>query len=283
MNLFLTAEPVFFNNIQHDPRVSSVVHTFFQQHEVRAMALLPLWASDRQLGMILFGAQEEYYFTEAEIQPYIALARQVAVALENRRLLEETRLILAEVEATQRRYTVQTWEAYQAKTPAKGYEKSRENVASLVGVLPAGIGEAIQRKQATIIAPLPALPEPTTPADSEAEKHTLLPAESNLIVPLTVRDEVIGVLGLQEFGENRPWLPEEIELVQAIAEEIALAAENIRLLDDTQQRAAREQRVNEIGEKIRAAQSLEEALQIAVKEVGLSLKAPQTTVKLGIE
>lgn len=69
-------------------------------------------------------------------------------------------------------------------------------------------------------------------------------------------------------------------MVEAIAEQIAQAAENIRLLDETQSRAARERRVNEIGEKIQAAQSLEEALQIAVKEVGLSLKTPQTTVRL---
>jgi GAF domain-containing protein len=121
------------------------------------------------------------------------------------------------------------------------------------------------------------------PAVSEGNEPASSPSETSLIVPLTVRDEVIGVLGLQEFDKAHSWLPEEIALVQAIAEEIALAAENIRLLDDTQQRAAREQRVNEIGEKIRAAQTLEEALQIAVKEVGLSLQAPQAAVKLEIK
>ena len=36
------------------------------------------------------------------------------------------------------------------------------------------------------------------------------------------------------------------------------------------------------GEKIQGAQSLEEALQIAVKEVGLSLNAPQAAVQLKI-
>ena len=79
------------------------------------------------------------------------------------------------------------------------------------------------------------------------------------------------------------WLPEEIAMVEAIAEQLAQAAENIRLLDETQKRAAREQRVNEIGEQIRSAQSLEEALQIAVKEVGMSLKTPQTTIQFDVE
>ena len=95
--------------------------------------------------------------------------------------------------------------------------------------------------------------------------------------------EVIGILGLQETEEDRQWSPEEIALVETISEHFALAAENLRLIDATQQRAAHEKRVNEIGEKIQAAQSLEEALQIAVKEVGLSLRSPQTMVKLEVK
>jgi GAF domain-containing protein len=244
-----------------------------------AVAILPIWFSTQQWGVLFFEAESSHYFTEREIQPYVALARQVATALENQHLFEETRRALAEVEATQRRYTAQSWEAFQARTPAKSYEKSREDVTPLGGVLPAGIDEALQRRQATVITALPALAQP----ENNTTGNTTLASESNLIVPLTLRDEVIGVLGLQEIDASHQWLPEEIELVQAIAEEIALAAENIRLLDDTQQRAAREQRVNEIGEKIRAAQTLEEALQVAVKEVGLSLKAPQTSVKLEIK
>lgn len=104
-----------------------------------------------------------------------------------------------------------------------------------------------------------------------------------MIVPLKVRNEVIGVLGLQEVEAARAWTPEEISLVETIAEQIAQAAESLRLVDETQQRASREQRVNEIGQKISSAQSLEEALQIAVREVGISLQAPQTAVELKVE
>ena len=106
-------------------------------------------------------------------------------------------------------------------------------------------------------------------------------AQASLVVPLTVRDEMIGILGLQET-DGREWTPDEVALVEAIGEQLARAYENLRLIDETQQRAAREARINEIGEKIRGAQSLEEALQIAIREVGRSLEAPQTAVKLEI-
>jgi len=115
------------------------------------------------------------------------------------------------------------------------------------------------------------------PATGDHQDNAL---EGSLIVPLTVRGETIGVLGVQETTQPQRWSSEEIDLVMTIAEQFAQAAETLRLIDETQQRVAREKRVNEIGEKIQAAQSLEEALKIAVKEVGLSLQAPQTTVQL---
>jgi GAF domain-containing protein len=78
------------------------------------------------------------------------------------------------------------------------------------------------------------------------------------------------------------WTPEEVAIVETIGEQLTLAMENLRLIDESQQRVAREARINEISEKIQGAQSLEEALQIAVREVGLSLKAPLTTVQVNM-
>jgi GAF domain-containing protein len=134
-----------------------------------------------------------------------------------------------------------------------------------------------EKKPVAISAP------PALPAAGGDDEPPVGESKSSLTVPLTVRDEVIGVLGLQNTAEARDWTPEEITLVEAITEQVAQAAEQIRLFDETQQRAAREQRVGEIGDKIRAAHTLDEALQVAIKEVGLSLKAPQTTVKLEVE
>jgi GAF domain-containing protein len=107
-------------------------------------------------------------------------------------------------------------------------------------------------------------------------------AGAGLLVPLLVRDEVIGLVEICDQTGSRTWLPEEIALVEVIVRQLSQTAEGLRLIDESQRRAAREARVNEIGERIRDAHSLEEALQIAVKEVGLSLKAPQTWVRLAV-
>ena len=166
----------------------------------------------------------------------------------------------------------------------KGYGQVGERVTPIKDNLPLEVIQTASPGQPTLSPDGEKLKNFTVKETGQADSSEKLPVEakSSLVVPLTVRGEVIGVLGLQETEEAWEWTPEEISLIEAIAQQIAQAAENLRLIDETQQRAARETRISEIGEKIQGAQSLEEALQIAVKEVGLTLKAPQTAVKLEI-
>jgi len=246
------------------------------------MAVLPLQVGARQVGVLVLMVEEGYEFTENEKRLYRSITPQVAVAADNQRLLFETRAALAEVEATQRRYTVQAWEAYQNRVVSLKHEQAREGITPLGDNLPPEVEQAVTRKQVVVTTSLP-----TSLAGGQEEEvnHQTLSKDikSSLIVPLTVHGETIGVLGIQETDGTGSWSPEEIALVEAISAQLAQAAERIRLLDETQQRAAREKRVNEIGEKIQATQSLEEALRIAVREVGLSLQAPQTTVQLEVK
>jgi PAS domain S-box-containing protein len=306
LRVLLKPEAVFYEDAQEDERLDSETQSLARQLNIHATAVLPLWSGERRLGVLMLESEESYHFSPDETQPYIALARQAAVALENRRLLEETRSALAEVEAIQRRYTVQSWESYRDRQVVQGYEQTGEQGGPLSDErLPAEVSQAVAHKQTTVIAARPMLTDGAPPKDGvpltddvpstdgtpptggvakqESDQSLLPAAQSNLMVPLKIRDEVIGVLGLQEEAMAREWSPEEIALVEAIAEQLAQAAENIRLIDETQQRAARERRVNEIGEKIQAVQSLEEALQIAIQEVGRSLQAPRTMVRLEVD
>ncbi len=246
----------------------------------RSELAVPLVSSENVLGVLAVQADVVNYFSEEDVQIQITLASQVAAALQNARLYQQTQDALNTVEATQRRYTMQAWESYRAKTATHYFEQVREGVTLLDNELPVETNKAVADKQTMVVSSSPRL---SAGQEEDGNSQTALsPSPSGVFTPLTSRGEVIGVVGLQETDE-RQWTPEEIALVEAIAEQMAQAAENIRLIDETQQRAAREKRVNEIGDKIQATQSLEEALQIAVKEVGLSLQAPQTTVRLDVE
>ncbi len=244
--IFLTKTPLFLENVQYDERVDVNTLEVIKAYNTLAIAILPLWIGARQVGVLIFEAEDLYRFSEQEMRIYASFSQQVAVAVDNQRLLSETRLALDEVERTQQRYTLQAWDTYQVSQPVQSHEVVRDDVA-------------------------------------ENGKLVALTNSTDLIVPLKVQDVEIGVVGLQETDHTREWLPEEIALIEAVSYEIAQSAEKLRLLDETQRRAAREQRVNEISDKIQGAQTLEEALKIAVQEVGISLNSPQTRIQLGIE
>lgn len=238
-----------------------------------------LYIGGEILGKVFIAYTEKHDFLDEESALLGAIATRLSGYVENRRLFEQTRAALAEVEATQRRYTLQAWETYQARHKTMSYEEVREGVTPLHGILPPETSQALVRQKPVAVSSTSAHP----PNGDDEATALLAEAKSSLIVPLKVRDAVIGALGLQETEVEREWTPEEIALVEAISEQVAQAAEQLRLFDDTQLRAARERRVNEIGEKIQAAQSLEEALRIAVQEVGVSLKSPKTMIQLEVE
>ena len=272
-------EPIVFPDLDTDERIETHTRAFFlEQLGIRGLVEFPLVAGGQWIGLLHVEAYTVLALSQDEIRQISSLTDLAASVIQNQRLFEETRQALAEVEVTQRRYTVQAWEAYRGRSAALSYEQVREDVPPLGDEILPEVGQAVAQKKS--------LAKSSTSAFSASGDDAQVPfpeGQSSLIVPLTVRDEVVGVLGLQETDEERHWTPEETALVEAIGEQLTQAAENLRLFDETQQRAALEKRVGEIGDRIRAAQSLEEALQVAIKEVGLSLKAPQTTVQLEVK
>jgi GAF domain-containing protein len=111
-----------------------------------------------------------------------------------------------------------------------------------------------------------------TPVVSEDDKNL------KLTIPIMLRNQPIGAIGI-EAGENKhQWSADEISLAQEISEQFALAAESIRLLDETQRRAARERLVAEITTKIRANNDPQTMVQTAAKELRDALQAKRTQV-----
>lgn len=112
--------------------------------------------------------------------------------------------------------------------------------------------------------------------------NPLLPqTRSEVAVPIVLGERLIGVLDVQH--DVKDGLDEhDVELLESIAIQIAIALQNAELYDNAQRTADRETRVNIIQQRIQQADTIEGVLQIAARELGEALGSQRTTVQVGM-
>jgi GAF domain-containing protein len=116
--------------------------------------------------------------------------------------------------------------------------------------------------------------------ETSSEAHANGTGLSALDVPLILREQIIGQLHLEG---QQDWTAEERNLVEAIATQAALAMENARLLEESQEMALRERLAAEITSKVWSSSNTDLILQTAVKELGRALRADEATIELKME
>jgi GAF domain-containing protein len=87
-----------------------------------------------------------------------------------------------------------------------------------------------------------------------------------ITIPLLLRDQPLGELTLEV--EKGSLSPEDQFVISSIADQTAQALENVRLLEESQQRAAREETINDLVLKFSGAGTIDEIMKIAVQEIG---------------
>lgn len=105
-------------------------------------------------------------------------------------------------------------------------------------------------------------------------------AAEKVKVPLALRDQIIGEIMLESDTE---WTEEDIGWLEEIATQAALALENARLLEKSQQIALHERLVAEITQRIWASSTVDHILQTAIKELGDTLGASEAEIEIKIE
>ena len=88
--LVLSDTPTFFDDTQNDRQIDPAQAVVLRQRNMHSLAVLPLGSGKTQTGVLMLAGQAPRHFAERERQAYATLVGQMAVVMENRRLLQET-------------------------------------------------------------------------------------------------------------------------------------------------------------------------------------------------
>jgi GAF domain-containing protein/HAMP domain-containing protein len=233
--------------------------------DTRSEIALPLKIREKTIGVLDVQSTEPAAFTQATSNTLSILADQVAIAIENTRLISETQRALTDAQTLYSQFVSQKWE----KTSGRqlGYWQSLAGGKPIEQpVHKEEIEQALRNGEMTVIMP-----------GKLAEKSDNQPS---ITVPIKLRDQIIGVLNVLSPDKNHSWNQNEITLTQAISDRIGVALENARLLEDSQRRAMRERAIGEISSRISEKSEIDAILRSTVEELGKKLRDAEITVEI---
>lgn len=204
-----------------------------------------------------------------------SLANQVAVAIRNARLFSEVETALAEARELQERYVERAWDSRRLADRKVGrVQYSLEQMDPLPEtMIAAARQEALVRKELAVVT---LNGGELSDADGDQPSTTL-------VAPIALQNVPVGDLQLHGLDPNRAWTERELALIETVIDQVAQAAENLRLIEETRERAGREQTIREITDRLRAAQSLEMLLETAGRELGQRLGVRHAVLELGVD
>ena len=101
-------------------------------------------------------------------------------------------------------------------------------------------------------------------------------------VPIILRGETIGNLSVQ-VPKSEHVSADQIDLIKAVAERVALSAENARLFEETTRRAERERIISDITSKIGVSVRTESILKTTAHELNQLFDGVEVLIKLKTE
>ncbi|MEK6753347.1 MAG: GAF domain-containing protein [Chloroflexota bacterium] len=241
-------DTVFFNN-PHLP-------------DTRSEMALPLTARGKILGILDLQSAKPGAFTDSDLNTMSILADQIAIAIENARLFQQTQQALTEAESLYRQNIQESWGEFSNNEEAIGYHQtltSGEKLAKPIDT--AEIRQVMNRGSSMVY--------------NASETNQ----EASIVIPIKLRGQVIGALKINAPEQDRTWTRDEVNLAETISERLSLSIENARLIQESQRHAFKEQTISEVTGKISASINLKNVLQTAVEELGRAMPGSEVIIE----
>jgi GAF domain-containing protein/DNA-binding response OmpR family regulator/anti-sigma regulatory factor (Ser/Thr protein kinase) len=210
-------EMLVINNPQDDPQLDPMRPD--HRAALGRLISLPIKLGERILGILMLGrALDMPAIGPRDIQLVQALASQLAIAIENHRLLEQSQKSVDELNRMMRLYMHEGWSNFMQNRAADWLleEYARPDAPPLKPEVLTQIDEALS--QGVLAGEL-------KPLDVDGQ--------SVVSVPIELRGEVLGALTVQDEAD-RQWTDDELATLQAVAAQVAQSLEAARLLEESE-------------------------------------------------
>jgi GAF domain-containing protein len=215
--------------------------------ETRSEVALPLLEAGNVLGALDVQSTEPNAFTDKDLEALNILAELVSIAIQNAKLYEKMDRSLAEAEAASRQFFRENWNRLADEYRIAGYRYTAGGAAPLSAIESA---------------------DESSPASSDKKQ---------VQVPIIMRGQEIGELSVS-IPKNENIKADQMDLIKAVADRVAVIAENARLFDETTRRAERERLVTDITTKIRGTNDPQAMIETAIKELRDALKVSRVEI-----
>jgi len=232
--------------------------TYFNNPDLpltRSEMAMPLKVHGRVIGVLDVQSTEAGAFTADDVEVLQIMADQIALAIENARLIETSQRVIHELETISGQQARLAWRQRLGSRP-RAYVYNRLGVEPVSS--PLNEGEW-------------ALQQPTSLPEQETYK---------LAVPITVRDQLLGSVILQRDAEQQPWQPEDHITLEKAVSQIAQALENARLMEEIRQRAQYERLIGQISTRTQSSLDIKSVMKSAVQELGQALDLAKVQIRL---
>ncbi|MBU0702960.1 MAG: GAF domain-containing protein [Chloroflexi bacterium] len=237
--------------------------------DTRSEAALPLRSRGQVLGALSVQDDQPDAFDEDILTVLQTMADQVAIALDNARLLAESQKALMAERRVYGESSRRVWAEMLGARADWGYLYAGHAVAPSTGDWRPEMVQAAETGQ--------------TVQSIEPAKGENGAGEPTLVIPLRARDQVVGALRFQKGESDQAWTAEEVALLEILTEQLGVTLESARLYQDTQRRAARERLTGEITTRMRETLDMDTVLRTAVREVRQALGLPEVVVRLAVQ
>lgn len=233
---------------QKKPRIALDVGSdavFFNNPDLpmtRSELALPLLVRNKILGVLDIQSEKPQAFAPDDIDVLQTLSDQIAIAIENARLLDETQAAIVQLEALTSLRTREAW------------------------------GQKLREKSRVFTY---------TPLGLRAEKLAQN-VEEAISAPIILRGQKIGNISIARKGDVI-WSKLDKELIEEVANQVGLAVDNIRLLEEATERAKQEQTIGKLAARFSQSLDLDTLLQTAARELGQLPDVSEVSVFIGQE